>query len=102
MDGPVSPPEKKSYTWIWIVVGVVGVIAIGCCAAFFLFGAYMTTLEGTPSAVDPDGPTETPFTLFDSGPDGSSREQAVPAGTIGLADNMAFKVTGLTNPADDL
>ncbi len=54
------PPKKKSRTWLWIVLGVVGVLVLGCIGVSALvFNAAKSTTNATISTLATDVATTT-------------------------------------------
>ena len=61
------PPRKKSKTWLWIVLGVIAVLVLGCiCASALAFNAAKnvptTTISTLATTVATTAPSSTPST----------------------------------------
>lgn len=103
----VTPAPKNNTTKVLLIIGgVIVVLALGCCVSLMVIGALAPSTP-TPSPVMlADGSTLPPPTeaagLFDAGNDGSSRSKAAPLGATVSTDDMAFTITGLTDPADQI
>lgn len=118
MDDPISSAPPPDYRWLWIVGGVVAVAAILCCAGFAVFGALVTTTGTSTTVAAPSpvvgllpAPTDTPASASGGttgsgtggqGGVGTSRDNAAPAGSSVTGDDMTFKVTGITRPANQI
>jgi hypothetical protein len=97
-----TPPPASNRRWIWIAAGGAALLAVGCCAAFLAWGAYLNATEPSTPKAEIDATATDSKPVAGPGHDGSSRSKPAPAGATVSTDDMAFTVTGLTDPADQI